>query len=272
MHPKDRYPMARTQPISPARPPWGWAAGGALAGLAAAVLVFAPARWLSAAVRQVSSGRLILAEPRGTLWNGSAQLLLAAGAGSRDAAALPGRLAWRLRPAWGSWHVFLDAPCCTPLPLQLQATPRWGGVQLALADGQSQWPAAVLAGLGTPWNTVQAEGMLSLSTRGFSVALVQGRLAMEGQARLEALGMSSRLSTVSPMGSYRLTLNGGSTATLQLATLEGSLELTGSGRWVGSRLHFEGAASAAPEQVDALSNLLNIIGQRDGARSIIKVG
>jgi len=265
--------MARLTPLAPSSsPPWGWAAGGALAGLAVAVLLFAPARWLAVAVQQASSGHLLLAQPRGTVWNGSAQLLLAGGAGSRDAAALPGRVTWQLRPGWRGWQAALDAPCCTPQALQLQATPRWGGMQLALADGQSQWPAAMLAGLGTPWNTIQADGMLSLSTRGLSVTLVQGRLAMEGQARLEALGLASRLSTVRPMGSYRLTLKGGPTATLQLATLEGSLQLTGSGRWVGSRLHFEGAASAAPGRVDALSNLLNIIGRRDGARSIITVG
>jgi hypothetical protein len=31
-------------------------------------------------------------------------------------------------------------------------------------------------------------------------------------------------------------------------------------------------ASAPPERLDALANLLNILGQRDGARSIIKLG
>jgi general secretion pathway protein N len=41
---------------------------------------------------------------------------------------------------------------------------------------------------------------------------------------------------------------------------------------VGAKLRFEGLASAAPERLDALSNLLNIIGRRDGARAIIKVG
>jgi general secretion pathway protein N len=74
------------------------------------------------------------------------------------------------------------------------------------------------------------------------------------------------------MGSYRITVNGGATSTLQLATLEGSLQLSGSGRWVGSRLRFEGVASAAPEREAALSNLLNIIGRRNGARSIITIG
>jgi general secretion pathway protein N len=84
--------------------------------------------------------------------------------------------------------------------------------------------------------------------------------------------MSSRLSTIKPMGSYRITLDGGNTATLEVTTLEGSLQLAGTGQWVGSRLRFEGVASAAPEREAALSNLLNILGRRTGARSIITVG
>lgn len=269
MHPKS---ITRAKPRALSASPWGWAVGGALLGLTVAVLVFAPARWLSAAVQHFSEGRVLLAQPRGTVWSGSAQLLLTGGAGSHDVAALPGRVSWTLRPAWTHLTARLDAPCCTPQALQLQATPRWGGVQVALQDGLSQWPAALLAGLGTPWNTIQAEGRLHLSTQGLSVTLVQGRLAIEGQARLEALAMSSRLSTLSPMGSYRFTLSGGSTASLNLSTIEGSLQLSGSGHWVDSRLHFEGRASAQAERVDALSNLLNIIGQRQGAHSIIKVG
>ena len=86
------------------------------------------------------------------------------------------------------------------------------------------------------------------------------------------MGLSSGLSTLKPMGSYRLSLTGGSATELTLATLEGSLQLSGSGRWVGSRLNFQGIASAAPGHEAALANLLNIIGRRDGARSIITLG
>jgi general secretion pathway protein N len=84
--------------------------------------------------------------------------------------------------------------------------------------------------------------------------------------------MSSRLSTLKPMGSYRLSIQGGSAIGLTLETLDGSLQLSGSGQWVGGRLRFEGVASATPERQEALANLLNILGQRDGQRSIIKVG
>ena len=84
-------------------------------------------------------------------------------------------------------------------------------------------------------------------------------------------GLSSRLSTLKPMGTYRIHLQGGQPATLALATLEGRLQLSGSGRWVGSRLHFRGEASAAPEHEAALANLLNIVGRRSGSRSLISV-
>jgi general secretion pathway protein N len=253
--------------------PWRWAVAGALSGLVLATLVFAPARWLAAAVHQASGQQITLLEPRGSLWRGSAQLVLSGGAGSRDAMALPGQVAWRIRPAWSGAMAHISAACCTPQPLQLKAAlVGWGGLRLTLADGQSQWPASLLGGLGTPWNTVQPQGQLVASTQGFHAEWIQGRLNLAGRLQLDAMQISSRLSTLKPMGSYRLTLLGGPSASLQLETLEGSLQLTGQGQWVGQRLRFDGVASAAPERVEALSNLLNIIGRRNGARAIIKVG
>ena len=252
--------------------PWRWAAAGALAGGLLALVLFAPARWLASLVRQASEEHVVLASPRGSLWQGSAQLVLSGGAGSLDAMALPGRVSWRIRPVWTGLDVQLNAECCMRQAWQLQASPvGWGGMQLALSDSQSQWPAALLSGLGTPWNTVQAQGQLAASTHGLNVRWTQGRLVLAGRLQLDALQISSRLSTLRPMGSYRLTLLGGSPSALELSTLEGSLQLTGQGQWVGQRLVFDGAASATPGSVDALSNLLNIIGRRNGATAVIKV-
>jgi len=235
-------------------------------------LLNAPARWLTVAVQQGLQERVLLDDARGTVWNGSARLTLTGGAGSTDAATLPGRLTWRLRPGWLGLAAELSADCCMQQSWRLSLQPRWGGARLALADSQSQWPAQWLTGLGTPWNTVQPEGLLSLSTHGLAAEWAAGRLLLSGRAQLDALHMSSRLSTLKPMGSYRVTLSGGATPTLGLSTLEGALQLSGTGQWVGARLRFDGIASATPERLDALSNLLNIIGRRDGARAIIKVG
>lgn len=255
-----------------AHTPWRWAWAGGLLGLALAVLLCAPARWLAAAVAQASQGQVQLADPRGTVWAGSAQLVLAGGEGSRDRTALPERLRWQIRPALDGLRTQLQVDCCMDQPLQVHAQPHWGGAHLALTDSQSHWPAPLLAGLGAPWNTLQPEGTLALSTQGLAMDWNAGRMVLTGQARLEAIDMASRLSTLKPMGSYRLTLTGGSPSTVQLETLGGSLQLIGSGQWVGARLRFEGTATAAPDRVDALSNLLNIIGRRDGARATIKVG
>ena len=252
--------------------PWGWAVAGLLLGLAAELILFMPARWLAQRVLQATGGQVVLHDARGTVWNGSAQMVLTGGTGSSDSAALPTRLHWRLRPSPGGLRAHLTSACCTPAPVSLQVRPGWGRMRTVVADSRSQWPASVLAGLGTPWNTLQLDGDLALTTRGLALEWVAGRLAIAGGAELTAQRVSSRLSTLRPMGSYRLVLAGGAVPTLQLSTLDGSLQLTGAGQWVGSRLRFTGEATAAAEREAALSNLLNIIGRRNGARSIITIG
>lgn len=252
--------------------PWSWALAGGAVGLVLALVLFAPARWLAAAVERATGGHVLLAEARGTVWNGSARLVFTGGTGSTDAAALPGRVAWQLRPRWDGAAASVRAECCTPRPLDLRARWRFGGARLEAGDGQSEWPATVLAGLGTPWNTLQLEGEVRLATQGLSVEWVEGRPRVNGRAELVALRVASRLSTLKPMGSYRITLQGGTQATLRLDTLEGSLQLSGTGQWVGQRLRFRGEASAVPGREAALANLLNIIGRRTGERSIITIG
>jgi general secretion pathway protein N len=256
----------------PVRNPWPWAAAGIALGVVAAILLFLPATWLAARIEVATEGRVVLADAQGSVWNGSATLMLTGGAGSNDSLALPTPVLWHIRPRWNGVVVEIASACCTPQPVSLRWRPGWGRMRVDVEDGRSQWPAALLAGLGTPWNTLQLDGDLRLSTQGLSVEWAEGRLALAGRAELEAQRMASRLSTLRPMGSYRMTGSGGATPSLQLETLEGALQLSGAGRWVGSRLHFNGTATAAPGREEALANLLNIIGRRRGARSIISIG
>jgi general secretion pathway protein N len=264
--------VATRAAIAPSRGSWAWAAGGIAFGLALAIVLFIPASWLATRVERASEGRVLLGDARGTLWSGSADVLFTGGAASTDSLALPTRMDWRIRPRWNGFKVELSTACCTTQPVVLLVRPGWRSTHLDVADNRTQWPAALLAGLGTPWNTLQLDGDLVLASQSLSVEWVEGRLALAGRAELQAQRMSSRLSTLRPMGSYRITVTGGATPALQLETLEGSLQLSGSGQWVGSRLHFSGVATAVPEREDALANLLNIIGQRSGPRSIISIG
>ena len=293
-----------------------WAVWGGLLGLLAATLLYAPAQWLANALQQASGQRLLLAEARGSLWDGSAVLVLTGGAGSRDAAALPGRLSWQLRPTWQGLQLSARQPCCLTGTLQLRWSPTWSGYTLtfdgpALRQGSGaavlganspaqattpaavpipyggmntnsargsigQWPASWLAGLGTPWNTLQLGGALQLASPGLRLQQVQGKLLLDGALALDLHNVSSRLSALPVLGSYRLGLRappgGGDSASLQLDTLDGALRLSGTGQWAGGRLRFRGEAQAADGQDAALSNLLNIIGRRQGALSVISIG
>ena len=65
--------------------------------------------------------------------------------------------------------------------------------------------------------------------------------------------------------------DGGATE-IGLSTLRGDLQIQGTGQWVGGRLRFRGEAWASPNREAALANLLNIIGRRQGSRSIINLG
>jgi general secretion pathway protein N len=137
----------------------------------------------------------------------------------------------------------------------------------------------LLSGLGAPWNTLQPEGNLNLVTEQLQLQAWPGRIDMQGRMVLTAENMSSKLSTLRPMGTYQVSLgklgNDSTSATspaLALTTLSGSLLLSGQGQWQNNRLQFRGEASAVPEHAAALSNLLNIIGRRQGARSLLSLG
>jgi general secretion pathway protein N len=264
--------VAARSPLEAPRGPWRWAVAGIALGLLLALVLFIPASWLAARVASATGDHVRLADPHGTVWNGSAALQLTGGAGSTDVLALPTAVQWRIRPRWNGLHVELVSPCCTPRPIAMRVRPGLRSLGLDFEDGRSQWPAALLSGLGTPWNTLQLDGDLALSTQGLSVEWIEGRLSVAGRAELQAQRMASRVSTLRPMGSYRITITGGATPNLQLETLEGALQLAGSGQWVAGRLHFQGSATAAPGSEEQLANLLNIIGRRSGARSVISIG
>jgi general secretion pathway protein N len=220
-----------------------------------------------------------LTEARGTLWDGSAVLVLTGGTGSRDATSLPGRLAWTLRPKGAALAITATHACCLFGPTTLLVQPGIGRQTLVLPsapNGIGQWPAAALSGLGTPWNTLQLGGNLRLSTPGARIELLQGRWRLDGQLSVDLASISSRVSTLDELGSYRVLISGqpggGDTATMQVSTLGGSLQVSGQGQWVGPKLRFRGEASAAQGAEPALNNLLNIIGRRQGARSVISIG
>ena len=248
-----------------------------LLGLCLGTLLFAPATWLAQGVAGASQGRLLMPNARGTLWNGQADLVLSSGAGNTSAAALPQGIRWAVRPTWTTQgpalEVRLDAPCCTAEGLSWRLG--WnGGAELSLAPHRSQWPTQWLSGLGTPWNTLDFAGRLLIDTPGLRLRWAQGRPLMTGTADLVAEDLSTRLTTLSALGSYRVHIDPDTAGGVKfaLSTLRGELKLTGEGQWNPGHFRFRGVAEAQATSVDPLSNLLNILGRREGSRAHMSLG
>ncbi|MEO6897617.1 MAG: type II secretion system protein N [Caldimonas sp.] len=257
-----------------------WAIAGVIVGALVGLLAFAPAAWLAQAVLSSTDGRLILSDARGTIWSGSAVPVLAGGPDSRAASYVPGRLEWTLSPRWYGLQLAARQDCCINGTMRAEIRPGLGRVRITLLPPPQgwigQWPSAWLGGLGTPWNTLQLGGTFRLLSPGATMESAEGRWHLEGRVDLELESVSSRLTTLDTLGSYKVSLTGGSgtdTATLlSLSTQDGPLQLTGSGTWGPGGVKFRGEARSAATDEAALSNLLNIIGRRDGARSIISIG
>ena len=249
----------------------------AIVALLLTVLVIAPAQWAASALKSGSGGRLELAEASGTLWNGSALLVLAS---APDAAApratLPERLAWQLSP-WallvGQLDLTVTHPSALAQPLTVRA-PLIGGGTTTLGATTLRLPASLLVGVGAPWNTIRPGGILLLNWDRLQIqpGRVQGNISGEWQYA------SSALTPVSPMGHYKLQTNGVWPGTqLELLTISGPLELKGSGTIPeGGRLRFTGRAQALagtdPGVKAQLTGLISLLGRRDGEGALLNFG
>lgn len=267
--------LASQIPKATPRGPWGAFIAGALACVMAVALAQWPARWLAPLVRMVSDGRLHLMEAQGTVWQGSAYLALGDGSDRTAPLAWAQRLHWQLSPLGVTdWQLQLrrDSPVeARPWVWRIHWHP--SGWQLTLSDIDWPLPTAWLAGLGTPWNTVQPDGVMRLRSQGWQWHPGRVDRPASGELTLTLERFSTRLSSLRPLGDYRLRLHSTSGLQVELSTLQGHLRMTGSGRWRNGRLQFQGEAWADQAQDEtALSNLLHVLGPRIGAKTLLKVG
>jgi general secretion pathway protein N len=218
----------------------------------------APAAWVGDWLQ--SQGRLRLIDARGTLWNGTAMLALSDG---RQMTLLPGRVAWRIELASGRLAARFAHPwLAAPLSLSL------GADGVALKAGNAELPAAALTALGAPFNTARPGGVLEL--RWSDLDLRGGAFA--GELQIDWRAAQSALSTVAPLGDYRLRVSGtGDGARLRLDTLSGPLRLEGNGSLKAGRVRFNGIASAEPEMRAALNGLLGVLGPRSGDNALLSL-
>lgn len=227
----------------------------------ATVLAFLPASWLGPLVERQTGGRLTLGDAQGTLWNGSAFVGGAPGEGGAVTPLLPGRFAWRLSPLLllGQVHMEVENPEALARPVRIDGD--WS--QWQVSSGELMLPAAGLAGLGAPLNTLAPTGTIRLSWNTLDLLRQPNTVAVQGRTVLSLSDMGSRMSPIQPLGSYEMTFDWrGTQADLNLRTVRGALELSGSGMLRNGRLRFSGQASAAEGYEQSLGNMLNLLGQR----------
>jgi general secretion pathway protein N len=173
------------------------------------------------------------------------------------------------------------APGTPPLPRVGAGTS--DAIALANATPLGQWPMGWLEGRGFPWNTIHPGGLLTLTTRHLSFSYRDGHWRTLGSAQIEIRQASSRLTSLDTLGSYRVLIQpdastqlnpgeGASRSLVWISTQEGALLIDGRGLIgaTGLRLRAEAHAGAGFEAV--LNNLLNLIGRRNGALSVISIG
>jgi general secretion pathway protein N len=240
------------------------------------VLMQLPVRWISGSLGDQTACRVVLQEPMGTIWQGSAALGFsetnATGGGCKPPLAQTERFQWKTSCQLKG----LD--CTTEIQFSALEKPQiaqWGwGRPITMASNEITLPTTILEGLGNPWSTLRPRGTLSARWTDLKWAFSGGNSGLDGGGssgiiRITITNLTSPISPVTPLGSYEIQANLAQNAsTWVLSTSSGPLLLKGEGAighgYGNKGLQFTGEAAAAPEMEDALVGLLSLLGKREG--------
>ncbi len=222
-----------------------------------------PASWVGGSLGRTTACRVMLEQPTGTIWRGSAAFAFSETSGPDGGC----------RDPWGVTERFHWTTSCKPFSLacnteiQFSALDKpqliewgWSGVQVFA--NEIKLPANVLEGLGNPWSTLRPRGGLD----GRWTDLQIGR---SGVIRIIISNLSSPISPVKPLGSYEIQANiSQESVSWILSTTNGPLLLKGQGelssRAADGGVHFSGEAWSSPEAQDSLIGLLSLLGKKEG--------
>ncbi|MDR5778025.1 type II secretion system protein N [Caballeronia sp. LZ065] len=231
------------------------------------LLVMMPAVWIVPQFSKATDGHVNLVDPSGSLWRGSATLMLAAGSDGSGATLLPGRIEWTTAfwPLFtGRVHMTMRQTQAMPDAVIVDASPRGA----TLSASEIAVPATLLSGLGAPFNTLNFDGNVRLA---WTELRLLNRKAY-GQVVVTLDDMASSVSRIKPLGSYRVALQAeGAQASIDLSTSKGPLILKGNGSISQESTSFQGTATAAPEQRENLAGLLNLLGRHSDPDTVALV-
>jgi general secretion pathway protein N len=232
------------------------------------LLITAPASLLGAWIRSQTHGTVELSGTHGTIWHGSAVPLFYA----FNASPIPlERVNWQISLfplIQGQIDLLVDKGSLH----QAQAAEINIGIRkIELRHVSFEMPATVLGEAHPLLRAISPQGSLQLT----SDHLVFLGHAMQGAATVKWLSAGSSFSTINPIGSYLISLDGADNKiAIKLTTISGPLLLQGQGVWSSDHgLSFQASAKASPGSEEALAELLHHLGPESspGTR-LIKIG
>lgn len=229
----------------------------AIAAYLVTLLVTAPPDWAAFLINRMSSGVLVLARPAGSFWRGRGRLYLNNPRPSPRPLLL-GTLSWRLDPATlllGRVRAMLAL--AGPIRAHVTVTRAWN--QLMVHELSVTAPASRLASFDASLRVLKPSGMVRLEAR--TLVLAPARSSGTGDLTWTAAGTA--LSTLKPLGDYRVQLQGaGTRMRITLQTLRGVLGLSGQGQWDDrGAFRLRGLVTASGTDPRAL-RLVRLLGRR----------
>lgn len=228
------------------------ALGLGIAAYAIALVAYAPATLVDAALNRATHGTLRIAEARGSAWHGRGYLELI---DPRNSVAVAKTIDWHLQPLalWRGVAAFELRIADVPSPATLTLSTRG----LELRNAAVDIPAGALALVVPRLSPAQLTGDLSLSA---SHIVIDGG-AGQAEADLRWRNAGSALTNVAPLGEYSMHVRGDRDGFhAKLVTVRGPLDLQGEGSWRRpGRPSFSTIAHVPPEYSERLSPILKEI-------------
>jgi general secretion pathway protein N len=224
------------------------------------LIIEMPAAWLAWGLNRYTQGSVRLDPIAGSLWGGNGRLVVYY---PKTTPHDLGETKWSINPFWlltGRVQVALQSN--TP-ERQIKTTLGIAKGSFSLKETDAAFPATFVSQFYQPATFIGPQGQIRLRTSG----LVFSQQDLAGSATLEWQGAASSLSSVQPLGDYRLDITGaGKTANLKLTTQRGDLELTGQGQWqlANGQIQFTGMANSQKREKE-LESLMQLLGNDMGS-------
>jgi general secretion pathway protein N len=165
------------------------------------LIIEMPASWFAWGLNRYTQGSVRLDPTAGSLWGGKGRLVIYYPPTTPHEF---GQTEWRINPLWlvaGRVQLSLQA---NHQDKRIKTTLGLARHSFRLKDTEAEFPATFMAQLYTPLSLISPQGKVRISTENMTLAPDK----VDGVAALEWLSAGSSLSSVQPLGDYRLEITG----------------------------------------------------------------